>query len=348
MRTAYIILCVLAALDVPRANAETWVFKNGQPIEGRLSGVYGSIAVVTSSKGGTRLLSIDQFDDASLVRIAGFLARSGNKPSSWAESEGTIATSLRHRLQIMQAGKMVDFDPGTRPEPQLYLVYFGAHWCRPCREFSPHLVESYSRLKELAGDRLELVFVSSDHSYDDQALYAREIGMPWPILKFSDVGSVRPIERWEGPAIPDLIVITREGDLLYDSFRGEAYLGPQSVLDEVEPLLNAMNEDSEFCRRALHRLNVIEYVRAAATGTSSPKPYLLGLDRSHYQTLKITNLTALLAIDEHGCVTDVKIEPQIPTALEFELEQDAGRWLFLPAVVNGQPKSARVKLPIRF
>ena len=349
MRTTCIILCVFAvALDVPRVNAEVWVSKNGQPVEGRLSGVYGSIAVVTSNKGDTSLLSIDLFDDASLARVADFLARSGKEPSNWAGSVGKIATTLRHRLQIMQAGKIVEFDLGTRPEPQLYLVYFGAHWCRPCREFSPHLVESYLRLKELAGDRFELVFVSSDHSYDDQVLYAREVGMPWPILKFSEVGSVRPIERWAGPAIPDLVVITREGDLLYDSFRGDAYLGPQSVLDEVEPLLNAMNEGSESCRRALHRLNVLQYVRAAAPGTNGPKPYLIGLDRSHYQTLEITNLTALLAIDEHGCVTDVKIEPQLSTVLEYELEQDAGRWLFLPAVINGQPKSARVKLPIRF
>jgi thiol-disulfide isomerase/thioredoxin len=349
MRAPFIFLCAFALVaHAPRANAETWTTQSAQTFEGKLSGVYGSIAVVASPKGGTTLVSVDQLDDPSLVKVADALDKAGKEPPTWAASTGKVAKSLRHRLQILKEGKLVDFDPGTRPEPELYLVYFGAHWCRPCREFSPHLVQEYQRLRELAADRFELVFVSSDHNRDDQALYAREVGMPWPILKFSEVGSADAIERWDGPAIPDLVVVTRNGDLVYDSFSGSTYLGPQAVIEQVEPLLGAMNENSASCRRALHRLSVLRYVRASAATTKPPAPYLLSLDPSRYQTLETKHLTAILSIDEHGCVRDVKIEPKIPVVLEFQLEEETGRWLFFPAVVNGQPKPTRVRLPINF
>jgi hypothetical protein len=116
----------------------------------------------------------------------------------------------------------------------------------------------------------------------------------------------------------------------------------------VEPLLLAMDGDSQACRRELHRLSVLRHVRAAAGGSCNPKPYLIALDASRYQTLEIKRVSALLSIDEHGRVTDAKIEPQLPSVLEYQLEQDTRDWLFLPAVADGRPTAARVNLPIQF
>jgi len=301
---------------------------------------------VIARRGDSTLLPLDQLDDAALARVADYLAASPRAAQTWADSDGKVARSLRGRLQIMQEGGLAAFDPGARPEPRIYLVYFGAHWCRPCREFSPHLVEAYRRLQQLAPDRFELVFVSCDHEAKEQELYVREVGMPWPVLKFSDVGSAGPVERWEGTAIPDLIVVTRSGDLLFDSFHGNDYVGPGFVLDEVESLLGSMDEKSEATRRARHRLSVLQHVRSAGSTAVNPMPYLITLDPSHYQTLEVRHLKALLEIDERGRVTDAKIEPSLPTALDFQLTQEAGTWLFLPAVAGGRPKSAHVILPI--
>lgn len=349
MRTLCLILCLFTAGQaLPVARAETWSSRNSPPVEGQLAAVYGSIAVIASPKGGTALLSIALLDDAGLERVADYLAKPARQPSTWAASSGKVAASLRKKLQVLRDGKLVDFDPGTRPEPDLYLVYFGAHWCRPCREFSPHLVEAYRQLKEMAGERFELVFVSDDKSRDEQLLYAKEEGMPWPILRYSDVGSVDPVERWAGPAIPDLVVVTRDGQLVYDSFHGDTYAGPQSVLDDVRPLLGAVIDESPASRRALHRLRVLQHVRATPSGAKGPQPYLIGLDPSRYQSLPTRKVTAILGIDEGGHVTEVKVEPQLPTALEFQLEQDAGTWLFLPAMADGQPRPIRVRLPINF
>ena len=39
-------------------------------------------------------------------------------------------------------------------------IYFSAHWCPPCRGFTPKLCEKYLQLKA-AGKKVEMIFVSS-------------------------------------------------------------------------------------------------------------------------------------------------------------------------------------------
>merc|ERR1719213_514854 len=61
-------------------------------------------------------------------------------------------------------------------------LYFSAHWCPPCRGFTPKLAEWYK--KDLSAKGLEVVFVSSDKSEDEFMSYFEE--MPWLALDYSD------------------------------------------------------------------------------------------------------------------------------------------------------------------
>jgi thiol-disulfide isomerase/thioredoxin len=336
---------LLAACSAGRA--QTWRPADGPPIEGQLSGVFGAVAFISGAH-GTGLVPLNKLDDASLNRVADFMERSPQAAQSWAKSQSKVAAGLRRRLQVLQDGKMVEFDPGARAEPEIYLVYFGAHWCPPCRAFSPTLLERYRQLKQEEGDRLEVVFVSDDRSHEEQVDYVKWLGMPWPVLKYSEIGNVPAVEHADGPAIPDLVLLTRDGNVIFDSFHGAEYEGPQSVLDDTANLLAAMHEGSPACRVATHRLSVIRYVRASSGGTRGPQPYLIALDPSHYQSVPSRRLEAIIDIDERGRVTGAKADPELPTALEFQFEQDALNWLFLPSVSNGQAKAVRVKLPIKF
>jgi len=60
-------------------------------------------------------------------------------------------------------------------------IYFSAHWCPPCRGFTPKFAETYNKMKE-AGKKFEVVFVSSDQSEEEFKSYHAE--MPWLALKF--------------------------------------------------------------------------------------------------------------------------------------------------------------------
>lgn len=63
-------------------------------------------------------------------------------------------------------------------------LYFSAHWCPPCRVFTPQLVGFYEDLKEQNDSQFEVVFVSSDRDRDSWQKYFND--MPWLALPFED------------------------------------------------------------------------------------------------------------------------------------------------------------------
>merc|ERR1719163_2459352 len=62
-------------------------------------------------------------------------------------------------------------------------IYFSAHWCPPCRGFTPELAKAYATYKA-AGKNLEIVFASSDR--DEKAFGEYFAEMPWLALAFSE------------------------------------------------------------------------------------------------------------------------------------------------------------------
>jgi nucleoredoxin len=68
-------------------------------------------------------------------------------------------------------------------------LYFSAHWCGPCRMFTPTLVKFYDDLKLQENKPLEIVFLSSDK--DDQAFEEYYNEMPWLVVPKGDSRKVR-------------------------------------------------------------------------------------------------------------------------------------------------------------
>lgn len=57
-------------------------------------------------------------------------------------------------------------------------LYFSAHWCPPCRAFTPQLVQWYHNVKKGSnGENFDIVFLSSDRDLAQFKEYFRE--MPW-------------------------------------------------------------------------------------------------------------------------------------------------------------------------
>mmetsp|Transcript_19228 Transcript_19228/g.29290 ORF Transcript_19228/g.29290 Transcript_19228/m.29290 type:complete len:975 (+) Transcript_19228:165-3089(+) len=64
-------------------------------------------------------------------------------------------------------------------------LYFSAHWCGPCRRFTPILSEFYDHLKDIFPFHgLEIVFVSSDRSSSEFKGYYQS--MPWTAVAFDE------------------------------------------------------------------------------------------------------------------------------------------------------------------
>lgn len=101
----------------------------------------------------------------------------------------------------------------------VYAIYFSAHWCPPCRAFTPKLVEFYNDVKK-AGGKLEIIFVSSDSSESAMFGYMEEMEMPWYAMKYKSSEADGLKEQFEVTGIPKLVVLGSDGKVIDSNGRG--------------------------------------------------------------------------------------------------------------------------------
>jgi nucleoredoxin len=153
-----------------------------------------------------------------------------------------IAGAAKGNLVRLQNGNLVScYDEELAPK-QIYGLYFSAHWCPPCRKFTPQLVAYYN---QIAHDHpeFEIIFVSADKSAEDMATYMRESSMPWPAIEYGKLANVPALQKYVGRGIPDLVIVDASGKVLADSFVGGKYVGPGRVLDDLSAIF-ARGSDS--------------------------------------------------------------------------------------------------------
>ena len=112
---------------------------------------------------------------------------------------------------------------------KIIAFYFSAHWCPPCRLFTPVLAEFYSDLVTTAGEPFEIVFVSSDktpvlHSsvvkhgivlregncfQEDMMTYMKESHGDWLAVQHATNLAGQLKKKYEISGIPSLVVVTR-------------------------------------------------------------------------------------------------------------------------------------------
>lgn len=107
------------------------------------------------------------------------------------------------------------------------LCYFSAHWCPPCRGFTPKLAELYKSYKE-KGLKLEIVFVSSDR--DEAAFDEYFAEMPWLALPYSarDV-KAKLSKKFKVNGIPSLVVLDAKGELITTDGRSAVMEDPEGA-----------------------------------------------------------------------------------------------------------------------
>merc|ERR1711972_1292572 len=66
----------------------------------------------------------------------------------------------------------------------LIFVYFSAHWCPPCRGFTPVMAKKYEEHTKDGTSNIEVVFVSSDRDQGAFDGYLAE--MPWYAVPWAD------------------------------------------------------------------------------------------------------------------------------------------------------------------
>ena len=154
----------------------------------------------------------------------------GNVP---AQTSTDFFSALAGQLVIFQKDAFVPYVQ-TGPRVAFTAIYYSAHWCPPCRAFTPKLVEWYKDFKP-KHPNFELIFVSRDKDEAAQVDYMKETGMPWPAVKLSE-SKEDSFGKYAADGIPYLVLIDSEGKDLTGK-PGNDWQPPAEVLKKIEGLV---------------------------------------------------------------------------------------------------------------
>merc|ERR1712232_155707 len=180
-------------------------------------------------------------------------------------------------------------------------LYFSAHWCPPCRGFTPKLAEWYT--KHLSAKGLEVIFVSLDRDEASFKEYFAE--QPWLALDFADRAAKEKLnaKRWtlvDRPSlalsaafgvsgIPSLVILDADLKTITTDGRGAISADPEGLempwhpkpvsnlnqgpgdINEVPTLLLFCETSDDTAKKALESMvtPVAEKFQKAAKAASS-------------------------------------------------------------------------------
>mmetsp|Transcript_6847 Transcript_6847/g.10821 ORF Transcript_6847/g.10821 Transcript_6847/m.10821 type:complete len:398 (-) Transcript_6847:525-1718(-) len=95
-------------------------------------------------------------------------------------------------------------------------IYHSAHWCPPCRRFTPAFIKAYEEIQKKGGKSLATVFVTCDKSEGQFKEYFKD--MPWHAVPFS-AGEYKGFggksaKHLKVNGIPSLSIFDGEGKLI--------------------------------------------------------------------------------------------------------------------------------------
>lgn len=111
-------------------------------------------------------------------------------------------------------------------EGKVLAIYFSAHWCPPCKTFTPQLVKTYNKLQE-AGKPFEIIFASSDRDMKSFQEYFSE--MPWLAIPQGDSRKEALSKKFGCSGIPMLVIVDADGNTITTNGRGAVGSDPDGA-----------------------------------------------------------------------------------------------------------------------
>jgi len=106
-------------------------------------------------------------------------------------------------------------------------IYFSAHWCPPCRGFTPELAKTYNKL-QAAGKPFEIIFASSDR--DEASFKEYHSEMPWLAIPYADRARKEKLSKVFGVnGIPSFHIIEHDGTVINNDGRGAVGADPDGA-----------------------------------------------------------------------------------------------------------------------
>jgi nucleoredoxin len=114
--------------------------------------------------------------------------------------------------------------------PRFLLVYFSAHWCGPCRKFTPQLKMFYESVNS-SETVVEIIYISKDKTPEEFSSYFQS--MPWLAMPYEDTEGRKNLSRRLGVnSIPTLILLDPSGNVKSRTCRNDVVEKGPSCLED--------------------------------------------------------------------------------------------------------------------
>eukprot|EP01018_Ginkgo_biloba_P027560 Gb_39281 [translate_table: standard] len=212
------------------------------------------------------------------------------------QSLGSLLCNEERDFLIKNTGEKV---PVSELVGKTVALYFSAHWCPPCRGFTPELIQLYNTLRE-RGEAFEIVFLSSDR--EQQGFEEYFASMPWLALPFGDETKKELSRIFSVKGIPSLIVIGPDGKTVTtDGRRVVTTYGPKAYPFTAERLRELEAEE--------------EAIRAAQTVesllVSEERDYVIAHGGGKVPVSELVGKIVCLYFSAHWCPPCRNFTPQL-------------------------------------
>lgn len=141
---------------------------------------------------------------------------------SKSESNGNAFVGLFGE-NLLKGSKTVKTEEHLKGKTHV-IIYFSAHWCPPCRGFTPEFVKWYNKfILTDQGKKVEVVFESWDK--DEDAFKEYFGGMPWAAIPYTQ-GKHALGDKFSVNGIPTVAVLDDKGEVITMKARGEIMTDP--------------------------------------------------------------------------------------------------------------------------
>ena len=200
------------------ANAETrsWTDYRGKKLTGEFVSHQGNVVTLKRESGEDLTIQFNRLSRADQI----YIRQQSARPAGGAAPAVEV---VPEKIEALFGDTLYNADKDKVSAAALkdkkIGLYFSAHWCPPCRKFTPMLVKAYNEMKA-DGKDFEIVFVSSDRSKKDMFNYMEETEMAWLAVSFKSDERAELKKRYGGSGIPKLVIIDDDGKVITSDARG--------------------------------------------------------------------------------------------------------------------------------
>lgn len=168
------------------------------------------------------------------------LAQMPKPPATVGPRSNNIAALVKGELVTSRNGILHPQLDAEFEKKKLIALYMSAQWCAPCRQFTPKLIAYYNKIAA-AHPEFEVLFISYDKTASAMEAYMRNDQMPWPALSYDKIAGNDALMKYFGGSIPCLVVVDESGKVIFDTYDGKNYRGPEAVLADLDQFFASKN-----------------------------------------------------------------------------------------------------------